>query len=168
MNYSSAVYDGDHSLEAAQQKKLARISHHLDLKGGERVLEIGCGWGALADHLVRNFNAIVTGVTLSRAQLDYACKRLAPEIEAGRAVIRLQDYRDIAGRFDRIVSVEMFEAVGERYWPVFFEKLRSSLTQGGTAVLQIITISSVRFVPFSGRRVERPNLPVCFKPFVSQ
>jgi cyclopropane-fatty-acyl-phospholipid synthase len=145
MNYSSAIYDDQPSLEAAQQNKLARVCHHLDLGGGERVLEIGCGWGALADHLVRNFNTIVTGVTLSRAQLEYARQRLASEIEAGRAAIRLQDYRDIVGRFDRIVSIEMFEAVGERYWPVFFEKLRSSLAKGGTAVLQIITISSARF-----------------------
>ena len=145
MNYSSAIYEPEHSLEDAQRNKLERVSRHLDLKGGERVLEIGCGWGSLAEHLVRSHDAAVTGVTLSRSQLDYAQKRLTPEIEAGKAAILLQDYRDIDGHFDRIVSIEMFEAVGERYWPLYFEKLRSSLVKGGVAVLQIITIAPSRF-----------------------
>ncbi|MCK1390949.1 cyclopropane-fatty-acyl-phospholipid synthase family protein [Bradyrhizobium sp. 1] len=145
MNYSSAIYDSEVSLEAAQQNKLERVSRYLDLKGGERVLEIGCGWGSLAEHLVRCHDAAVTGVTLSRSQLDYAQLRLSREIEAGKAAIRFQDYRDIDGRFDRIVSIEMFEAVGERYWPLYFEKLRSSLVKGGVAVLQIITIAPSRF-----------------------
>lgn len=145
MNYSSAIYDSELSLEAAQRNKLERVSRYLDLEGGERVLEIGCGWGSLAEHLIRGYDATVTGVTLSRSQLDYARERLTTEIETGKADIRFQDYRDIAGRFDRIVSIEMFEAVGERYWPLYFEKLRSSLVQGGVAVLQIITIAPSRF-----------------------
>lgn len=145
MNYSSAIYDTELSLEAAQRNKLERVSRHLGLKGGERILEIGCGWGSLAEHLVRGYDAAITGITLSRSQLDYARQRLAREIEAGKAAILFQDYRDIAGRFDRIVSIEMFEAVGERYWPVYFEKLRSSLVKGGIAVLQIITIAPSRF-----------------------
>jgi cyclopropane-fatty-acyl-phospholipid synthase len=145
MNYSSAIYESELSLEAAQRNKLERIAGHLDLKGGERVLEIGCGWGSLAEHLIRSYDATVTGVTLSRSQLDYSRKRLAAEIEAGKADILLQDYRDITGCFDRIVSIEMFEAVGERYWPLYFEKLRSSLAKGGVAVLQIITIAPSRF-----------------------
>ncbi|EJN12338.1 methyltransferase, cyclopropane fatty acid synthase [Bradyrhizobium sp. YR681] len=151
MNYSSAIYPSDLSLEAAQQYKLERISQCLDLKGGERVLEIGCGWGAMAEHLVRRFGSTVTGVTLSESQLDYARDRLSAEIAAGHAAILFQDYRDIAGRFDRIVSIEMFEAVGERYWPVYFEKLRSSLVQDGAAVLQIITIASSRFDAYRKR-----------------
>ncbi|MGD4965427.1 class I SAM-dependent methyltransferase, partial [Xanthomonas citri pv. citri] len=128
-----------------QRNKLERVSRYLGLKGGERVLEIGCGWGSLAEHLIRGYDAAVTGVTLSRSQLDYARKRLAAEIEAGKAAFLFQDYRDIVGRFDRIVSIEMFEAVGERYWPLYFEKLRSSLVKGGVAVLQIITIAPSRF-----------------------
>jgi len=151
MNYSSAIYQAEPSLEAAQQNKLARIAHHLDLSGGEKVLEIGCGWGALAEHLLRRFDVALTGVTLSRSQLDYARQRLASEIEAGRAGIHLQDYRDVTGSFERIVSVEMFEAVGERYWPVYFEKLRSCLAQGGAAVLQIITIAPSRFETYRKR-----------------
>jgi cyclopropane-fatty-acyl-phospholipid synthase len=145
MNYSSAIYEPELSLEDAQRNKLERVSRYLDLKGGERVLEIGCGWGSLAEHLVRGYDAAVTGITLSRSQLDFARERLTAEIEAGKAAVLLQDYRDIVGRFDRIVSIEMFEAVGERYWPLYFEKLRSSLVKGGVAVLQIITIAPSRF-----------------------
>jgi cyclopropane-fatty-acyl-phospholipid synthase len=151
MNYSSAIYAPGHSLEAAQQNKLKRIASHLDLSGGERILEIGCGWGALAQHLVRTLNVNVTGVTLSQSQLDYARGRLTAEIAAGKADIHLQDYRDISGRFDRIVSIEMFEAVGERYWPLYFEKLRSSLAQDGIAILQIITIEPSRFDDYRKR-----------------
>ena len=151
MNYSSAIYAPGLSLEAAQQNKLERIASHLDLSGGERILEIGCGWGALAQHLVRTFDANVTGVTLSRSQLAYARGRLTAEIAAGKVGICLQDYRDISGRFDRIVSVEMFEAVGERYWPLYFEKVRASLAEGGIAVLQIITIEPSRFDDYKTR-----------------
>lgn len=151
MTYSSAIYAGDETLEEAQQQKLSRIAELLDLSGGERVLEIGCGWGALADRLVRGHGAKVTGITLSTDQLSFARERLAHDIKAGRADLRLQDYRDVAGPFDRIVSIEMIEAVGEQYWSVYFQKLREVLTAGGVAVLQAITIDEARFAAYRGR-----------------
>jgi cyclopropane-fatty-acyl-phospholipid synthase len=151
MNYSSALYRGDETLERAQQRKLDRIAELLALRGGERVLEIGCGWGALAERLVRSFGASVLGVTLSRQQLGYAAARLAIEIERGQAELRFLDYRDIEGRFDRIASIEMIEAVGEPYWPVYFAKLRTCLESGGIAVIQAITVAEQRFDAYRRR-----------------
>ena len=128
------------NLEAAQAAKLDRIVDWLALRGGERVLEIGCGWGALATRLAEAKGADVTALTLSPAQLDYARGR-AGASERGRSVdFRLQDYRDVQGRFDRIVSIEMIEAVGEARWPLYFRKLADSLRAGGRIVLQAITI----------------------------
>src|SRR5580698_4535010 len=115
MNYSSALYPNCDSLERAQEAKLDRAAALLDLNGGERVLEIGCGWGALAERFIRHYGSSVFGITLSTEQLAYAQTRLAGDVERGRAELRLQDYRDVTGRFDRIASIEMIEAVGERY-----------------------------------------------------
>jgi cyclopropane-fatty-acyl-phospholipid synthase len=143
MNYSSAIYrDGD-TLEDAQAAKVGRIAELLDLRGNERVLEVGCGWGAVAERLLQERAAQYVGLTLSREQLAFARERLADKGE--RADVRLQDYRDVTGTFDRIASIEMFEAVGERYWPVYFDKIRALLAEGGAAVLQIITIDEKRF-----------------------
>jgi len=145
MSYSSAIYrDGD-TLEAAQERKLDRVVEHLALTGGERTLEIGCGWGGMAERLLREQIDCVTAITLSLEQLSYARNRLSTDVASGRAELRLQDYRDVFGTFDRIVSIEMFEAVGEQYWPLYFQKLASCLSAGGCAVLQIITISPERF-----------------------
>ncbi|MGB7034265.1 MAG: cyclopropane-fatty-acyl-phospholipid synthase family protein [Xanthobacteraceae bacterium] len=148
MNYSSALYAEGDTLEDAQMRKLDRAASLLDLKGSERVLEIGCGWGGLAERLIRRHGSTVLGVTLSTEQLAYAQARLAGAIRRGRADLRLMDYRDIVGRYDRIASIEMLEAVGERYWPVYFAKLRSSLRNGGIAVLQVITIDERRFAGY--------------------
>ncbi|MEP9386148.1 cyclopropane-fatty-acyl-phospholipid synthase family protein [Mesorhizobium sp. KR9-304] len=145
MTYSAAMFDGNETLEEAQENKIRRVADFLELEGGERVLEIGCGWGALAEHLVRRRGCHVTGITLSQEQFSYACDRLRPEIGLGAAELRLQDYRDVDGRFDRIVAVEMFEAVGEAYWRIYFDALRQRLVHGGTAVLQVITIAEERF-----------------------
>ena len=142
MTYSSALYtNGDETLEAAQDAKLRRIAELLDVQQGQHVLEIGCGWGSLAEHLIRRHRCTVTGLTLSSEQQAYAQARLDPRT----ADIRLQDYRDLHGRYERIASVEMLEAVGERYWPIYFNTLRRSLTDTGTAVLQVITIDESRF-----------------------
>ena len=146
MSYSSGIYaEPGTSLEDAQTAKQDRAIALLELKGGERVLEIGVGWGGLAERLLGTGDATLTGLTLSPSQLGYATRRLEEAGLAPRADLRLQDYRDVEGQFDRIVSIEMFEAVGEAYWPVFFETLRARLAAGGVAVLQVITIAESRF-----------------------
>jgi cyclopropane-fatty-acyl-phospholipid synthase len=148
MTYSSALFSGGETLEQAQSNKIEQIAALLDVKGGERVLEIGCGWGALAERLIRRHGCHVTGITLSEEQFAYAIDRLRPEIQSGKGEIRLQDYRDIGGLFHRIVSVEMFEAVGEAYWHTYFDALKRRLVDGGSAVLQIITIAEQRFAAY--------------------
>ena len=147
MNYSSAWFEGDRSRDMvdAQWAKVRRTLVETGVKPGDRVLEIGCGWGALAECAAREFGAHVTGVTLSSEQLAWAQKRLA---DAGLdADLRYQDYRDLSAaktspdeRFDAVVSVEMFEAVGREYWPGFFETLKTQLKPGGTSCIQSITI----------------------------
>ena len=141
MNYSSAWFEGDRSrdLVAAQAAKTRRALVECAVEPGDRVLEIGCGWGALAELATREFGAELTGVTLSSEQLDWARKRLAAAGLDGD--LRLQDYRDIDDApFDAIVSIEMFEAVGRRYWPAFFTTVASRLKPGGRACIQSITI----------------------------
>jgi len=133
------------SLERAQARRLDRIVELLDLRAGQRVLEIGCGWGTLAATLAKRCGVEVVGVTLSTEQLRFAQARAAQWGVADRVDLRLQDYRDVQGRFDRIVSIEMIEAVGEAYWPVYFATLRDRLHPGGLAVLQAITIDERHF-----------------------
>jgi cyclopropane-fatty-acyl-phospholipid synthase len=145
MAYSSALYTtADQTLEAAQTAKLDRIVELLGLSGAERVLEIGCGWGGLAERIAAQ-GCHITGLTLSPAQLAAAQDRLIDADLGSRADLRLQDYRDVTGTYDRIVSVEMLEAVGERYWPLYFRTLRQRLSGQGLAVLQVITIDDTRF-----------------------
>ncbi|ERM00176.1 cyclopropane-fatty-acyl-phospholipid synthase [Brucella intermedia 229E] len=146
MLYSSAIWtETTHSLESAQEQKLQYISEKLALEGGERILEIGCGWGALAGYLANCRNAHVTGITLSPSQLTWA-NAAVENVGLSEAVdLRLQDYRDVQGQFDRIVSIEMFEAVGETYWPEYFATLKRCLKPGGRAVLQVISIEETRY-----------------------
>jgi cyclopropane-fatty-acyl-phospholipid synthase len=152
MNYSSGLYTiDDCSLEWAQTAKLDRVCSLLDLAGGERVLEIGCGWGALAERLTASHACHVTGLTLSEAQREYAAARLQNAGLGERADIRLEDYRDVTGTFDRVASIEMLEAVGEAYWPQYFAKLRECLAPGGTAVLQVICIAPDRYAAYRQR-----------------
>jgi cyclopropane-fatty-acyl-phospholipid synthase len=152
MTYSSALYtDPSSSLEEAQLAKIDRALALADLEGGERVLEIGCGWGGLAERLLQKQDCTVTGVTLSAEQLAYAKRRLASEVETGRCSLLYCDYRDIEGTFDVIFSIEMMEAVGESYWATYFEKLRERVRPGGTIVLQVITIDESRFEDYRRR-----------------
>lgn len=147
MNYSSALFvPGERALEAAQDAKLDRVVELLEISGGERVLEIGCGWGALLERLSQNCD--VTGITLSEEQLHFARQRLGTKDVASRTEVRLEDYRDVRQTYDRIVSIEMIEAVGESYWPTYFAKLRQALTSNGTVLLQAITISDDRFAKY--------------------
>ncbi len=150
MNYSSAWFEGDfrQHTEHAQTAKVRRGLTECGVKRGDRVLEIGCGWGALAECAARDFGATVTGVTLSREQLDWARDRL--QRAQLPADLRFQDYRDLPNGgtqsdgptvpFDAIVSIEMFEAVGRAYWPDFFATVRRQLKPGGRACIQSITI----------------------------
>jgi len=152
MSYSAGLFSSPYqTLESAQEAKLERVRDLLELAGGERVLEIGCGWGALAERLLNATSCSVTGITLSTEQLAYAQCRLGAEIQSNRCELRLQDYRDVTGQYDRIVSIEMLEAVGEAYWPTYFAKLRDSLCSGGIAVLQVITIDETRFASYRRR-----------------
>jgi cyclopropane-fatty-acyl-phospholipid synthase len=151
MLYSSAIFDETTpSLEAAQQKRLRLIREKLMLKGGERILEIGCGWGALAIDLATKADVQVTGITLSPAQLVWARNATAEAGKASKVNLHLQDYRNVTGRFDRIVSIEMFEAVGEAYWPTYFDTLKRCLKPDGRAVLQIISIEEKRYEAYRG------------------
>ena len=152
MNYSSAWFEGDltRPLAGAQLAKVRRALHMAQVKPGDRVLEIGCGWGALAEQVTAGLGASVVGVTLSTEQLDYANARLQglgmSTGAGGRADLRLQDYRDIADApFDAICSIEMVEAVGRAYWPKYFETVSRLLKPGGRACVQSIVIDDALF-----------------------
>lgn len=132
-------------LPAAQQRKYDRILELADPKPGERLLEIGCGWGGFAVRAAKEAGCRVLGITLSREQHDFAVERVRREGLEGQVEVRLQDYRDVREEFDRIVSIEMFEAVGVRWWPAFFGALRDRLRDGGRAALQTIVIEDSRF-----------------------
>lgn len=141
MQYSSALHaTGHESLEQAQAAKLDKVLELLATPAGARVLEIGCGWGGLAARLAETPAVHVTGLTLSREQLAHAQQHAERAGVAGRVDLRLQDYRDVQGRYERIVSIEMLEAVGEAWWPAYFRVLRERLAPGGQAVVQVITI----------------------------
>jgi cyclopropane-fatty-acyl-phospholipid synthase len=143
MNYSSALFEGDlaQPTPQAQAAKVRRALRECGVKPGQRLLEIGCGWGALAEAAAGEFGARVTGVTLSSEQLAYAQDRLQRAGLAAQADLRLQDYRDIVDEpYDAIASIEMFEAVGREYWTGFFATLRDKLKPGGRACIQTITI----------------------------
>jgi cyclopropane-fatty-acyl-phospholipid synthase len=142
MTYSSALFTSiDQDMESAQQAKYQRMLDRLQARAGERVLEIGCGWGGLAEAATRQ-GLNVTGVTLSPEQLKWAQARVPT------ADLRLQDYRDLTERYDHVVSIEMFEAVGERWWPTYFKKVADSLKPGGRVMLQTITIRDDLFADY--------------------
>ena len=152
MTYSAAKFDADApDLETAQLAKYRALAEQLELKPGEHVLEIGCGWGGFAEFAAREYGVRVTGLTISDEQLAYARNRIAGAGLAEQVDIRRLDYRDIDGRFDKIASIEMFEAVGEKYWPAFFAKLSEALKPGGRAALQIITIQPHLFEDYRNR-----------------
>ena len=152
MTYSSARFVGiEEPLEAAQTRKYAALARNMDLQAGQSVLEIGCGWGGFAEFAAREVGAHVTGITISQEQYDFARARIANAGLNERAEIRLIDYRDVEGTFDRLASIEMFEAVGKQYWPTYFGKIQEVLKPGGRAGLQIITIEDALFDEYNAR-----------------
>jgi cyclopropane-fatty-acyl-phospholipid synthase len=147
MSYSAALFSdaSQRDLAEAQRAKYRRILRRLDIRPGQHILEIGCGWGGFAEVAAAEYGARVTGVTLSPAQLEFATRRIVAAGLSERVELRLQDYRDLGGQFDAIVSIEMFEAVGEAYWPVYFATLQALLPPGGRAVVQSITMGEAHY-----------------------
>lgn len=152
MTYSSARFADSHdTLEAAQTRKYAALAQAMDLRPGMKVLEIGCGWGGFAEYAAREIGADVTAITISQEQHDYAQARLFNAGLSGHARILMMDYRDVTGSFDRVASIEMFEAVGKEYWPAYFDTIHNVLIPGGRAGLQIITIEDELFEEYNAR-----------------
>ena len=146
MTYSSALFTtGQESLEAAQIAKYASMVDQMGVKEGDHVLEIGCGWGGVAEYAAKERGLKVTGLTISKEQLEYSKKRIESKGLQDKVNIKLQDYRDEKGRYDGIASIEMFEAVGQKYWPVYFETIKNCLHPGRQATLQIITVQDARW-----------------------
>ena len=146
MTYSSALFEtGQESLEAAQKAKYAAMVDQMGVCPGDHVLEIGCGWGGFAEYAARERGLKVTGLTISKEQLNFAQKRIEKAGLSDQVELKMQDYRDETGRYDGIASIEMFEAVGEKYWPVYFDRVRNCLKPDARAVLQVITIQEKRF-----------------------
>jgi len=150
MTYSAAIFPeaetsaSIESLELAQHAKYDRLLDQLDVKRGDHILEIGCGWGALAERAALR-GCYVTGISLSQEQLAWAQQRVKGTPAEGRTHFKFMDYRELDGKFDAIVSIEMLEAVGQSYWPTYFSKIKSCLNTGGKAALQTITIANDRF-----------------------
>ncbi|WP_293868056.1 cyclopropane-fatty-acyl-phospholipid synthase family protein [uncultured Alsobacter sp.] len=146
MTYSAALFaEGDNDLSSAQQRKYRALAEAAQIGPQHHVLEIGCGWGGFAEYAAKEIGCRVTGLTISQEQFDYATRRMQEKGLSDRVTIKFQDYRDEKGVYDRIASIEMFEAVGEQYWPVYFDQLSERLTDDGIAALQVITIQDRLF-----------------------
>lgn len=154
MTYSSALFEDDTSdLTAAQNNKYRRLAEAIDLQPGQKVLEIGCGWGGFAEYAAKNCGANVVGLTISKEQRDFAQQRIHAAGLSDQVEIRLRDYRDERGQYDRIASIEMIEAVGEEFWPQYFSQLRDRLLPSGLVGIQAITIQD-RFFQAYRREVD--------------
>jgi cyclopropane-fatty-acyl-phospholipid synthase len=145
MTYSSAVFEKGDTLEEAQSRKLKLLLDRLHLEPGQRLLDIGCGWGSLAEIAARDYGVRVVGLTLSTEQQAYARKRMEKAGLAGKVEIRFADYRELDERFDAVASVEMVEAVGQEYWDDYLAAISRSLSSGGRAALQLISIDPALF-----------------------
>ena len=141
MTYSSAIFNNKSiELEAAQNNKYKKLAELSAIKNGDQILEIGCGWGGFAEFIGNNYDCNLTAVTISREQYEYTKKRIFDANLSHKIEVLLCDYRNITGKFDKIVSIEMFEAVGKQYWNTFFKKIENILKPKGSISLQLITI----------------------------
>ena len=149
MTYSSAFFEKENqNLFDAQLNKYHKIGESLDLNENSKVLEIGCGWGGFSEYAAKNFKSKIDAITISRAQFEYASKKIQKEGLGERVSIKLKDYRDIDNKYSNIASIEMFEAVGKKYWERYFEVVKNSLLNSGKAALQIITIDNKRAIEY--------------------
>ena len=145
MTYSSGLFDSSYKdLAKAQNKKFQEIIELLKLNEKSSLLEIGCGWGGFSRFVAKNYGTQINAITISKSQYDYAVRKNHLEGLNEKIKVHLKDYREINTQYDNIVSIEMFEAVGKKYWPVFFEKVKNSLKNNGNAVMQVITIDDKR------------------------
>ena len=152
MSYSSALFkDFDEKLEVGQHRKYQRLAKALKLKEGDQVLEIGCGWGGFAEIAAKEYKCNVVGITLSNEQAKFAQRRMQETQLTNLVDIRIEDYRDVQGSFDKIVSIEMFEAVGEEHWRNYFQTIKTRLKPGGLAGIQSITIANEFFDTYKRR-----------------
>ena len=152
MTYSSAIFgSAEEKLDVAQRRKYKRLADLADIQPGDKVLEIGCGWGGFAEYAAAERGAVIDGITISQAQHDFATRRIATAGLSDKAHIRMCDYRDLNQRYDKIISIEMFEAVGEAYWPIYFQTLSKCLKTGGKAALQVITIDNTAFYEYKSQ-----------------
>ena len=146
MTYSSAIFkDKNQKLFLAQKNKFSKLASLCKVKENEKTLEIGCGWGAFSIFLAKIKKANVTAITISKKQFDVVKKKVFEEGLTQKVNVKLLDYRDISGKYDKIFSIEMFEAVGEKYWPIYFDKIKSHLVKNGKFGLQTITIDNNYF-----------------------
>ncbi|MCY4152339.1 MAG: cyclopropane-fatty-acyl-phospholipid synthase [Aestuariivita sp.] len=150
MTYSSALFaTGQESIEKAQLAKYASMLDQMEVREGDHILDIGCGWGGFAEYAASERGMRVTGLTISEQQIKYAQQRIEKKGLTDKVDFKLQDYRDEVGCYDGIASIEMFEAVGEKYWPTYFDTIRERLKPGRNATLQIITVSDQRWAVYN-------------------
>ena len=146
LTYSSAIYESkSDDLETAQKNKYKKLIKLLNLKSGDKVLEIGCGWGGFSEYVGKNYNVTIDCITISKKQFDYAKKRISASGLNNKVNVKFLDYRDITKRYDKIASIEMIEAVGEKYLNQYFQTIKKSLNNGGLAAIQGITIKDDLF-----------------------
>ena len=149
MTYSSAYFEKDNqNLFDAQISKYKQIAKSLNLNENSIVLEIGCGWGGFSSYIAKNFKSKIDAITISKEQFDYASNRIQQEGLGEKVSIKYRDYRDIENKYTNIASIEMFEAVGKKYWEKYFSILKNSLASSGKAALQIITIDDQRAINY--------------------
>jgi cyclopropane-fatty-acyl-phospholipid synthase len=175
MTYSSAVFENEgDDLTKAQMNKYQKLVEMADIQPDDHVLEIGCGWGGFAKYVTSTIGARVTGITISKEQFEFATQSIDAAGLGNKADLKLVDYRDLTGKFDKIVSIEMFEAVGEAYWPTYFDAVSKLLKKGGRAAIQSITIDHKSFHAYKSQPdfIQRyifpggmlPSLPMLDKP----
>ena len=141
LTYSSAVYENENdSLEEAQKNKYQKLINLLDVKDGNKVLEIGCGWGGFSEYLAKNYNVSIDCITISKKQFEFTKKRISDSGLNNKVNVLFLDYRDLRDKYDKIASIEMIEAVGENYLGKYFETIKKSLKENGSAAIQGITI----------------------------
>jgi len=150
MTYSSAIFKNEkESLTEAQENKYQLLIDSLDIKSHHKVLEIGCGWGGFAEYAAKKVGCSIKGITISPSQLKFATNRIKELKLDDKVTIELCDYRDLRGKYDRVVSIEMIEAVGEKYWRNYFKKIKDVLKKDGLAGIQVILINNKSYQKYS-------------------